>query len=288
MIGTTGGNTVFATNLRRLCDTATSIADICRDTGINRQQFNKYLAGRSIPSARVMRKICNRLGVSEDALLGSGTTQPSIENLHLPKPKRIGKELDRLVRQVFPSSQSVGTKKTADLPAGDYFAHFPFPGFSDFVLRSYLHFWRQDEMLFFTRLTRVNAPTGQGAFTARGRHLGIVVPSGNDFSLIGRNRSFPHQASMITVDPKLYQQRYYVGLAITHAAASPVACRTVIEKISHDVPRREILRMCGVIALNNSTIAPFTRATFGGRNPGVMLELPDADKIIGSMAMLHS
>lgn len=75
MSGPTGGHVVFAANLRRLCNSTTSIADICRDTGINRQQFNKYLAGRSVPSARVLRKICQRLGVSETVLLGNHCLQ---------------------------------------------------------------------------------------------------------------------------------------------------------------------------------------------------------------------
>ncbi len=35
---------------------------------INRQQFSKYLAGTSLPSAAVLRKICSALNVSEKSL----------------------------------------------------------------------------------------------------------------------------------------------------------------------------------------------------------------------------
>ena len=41
----------FAANLRALCDRERSISFICRELGINRQQFGKYLSGKSTPSA---------------------------------------------------------------------------------------------------------------------------------------------------------------------------------------------------------------------------------------------
>lgn len=58
----------FAANLKRLCSLRSSIADVCRATGINRQQFNRYLAGTSVPSALIMRRICELFGVSEEML----------------------------------------------------------------------------------------------------------------------------------------------------------------------------------------------------------------------------
>lgn len=58
----------FAANLRWLCETQPSIASVCRQTGINRQQFNRYLAGNAIPSAEVMRRICALFGVPEAAM----------------------------------------------------------------------------------------------------------------------------------------------------------------------------------------------------------------------------
>ena len=58
----------FAINLRWLCNGQPSIASVCRDTGINRQQFNRYLAGTAIPSAQVMRVICQKFGVAEASM----------------------------------------------------------------------------------------------------------------------------------------------------------------------------------------------------------------------------
>ena len=59
----------FVANLKWLCSQKTSIAEVCRDTGINRQQFNRYLAGSAIPSALIMRRICDYFNVSENLIL---------------------------------------------------------------------------------------------------------------------------------------------------------------------------------------------------------------------------
>ncbi|PZF77791.1 hypothetical protein DK847_05005 [Aestuariivirga litoralis] len=63
----------FASALRHHCARKGTIAQLCKATGINRQQFNKYLAGQILPGARTMRKICAYLGVTEEQLLSGKT-----------------------------------------------------------------------------------------------------------------------------------------------------------------------------------------------------------------------
>lgn len=53
----------FAINLRLLCSTESSVSAICRQIGVNRQQFNKYLSGAARPSSANMRKIAVHFGV---------------------------------------------------------------------------------------------------------------------------------------------------------------------------------------------------------------------------------
>ena len=49
---------VFGQNLRILCQKHSSISSICRDLGINRTQFNRYLSGESFPRPDVLHRIC--------------------------------------------------------------------------------------------------------------------------------------------------------------------------------------------------------------------------------------
>jgi transcriptional regulator with XRE-family HTH domain len=56
-------------NLRFLCGFHRSVAEVCRKLEINRQQFNKYLAGTNMPSDYNMRKICQFFDVEPPRLL---------------------------------------------------------------------------------------------------------------------------------------------------------------------------------------------------------------------------
>jgi len=42
----------LSVNLARLCEGKGSIAAVCRATQINRQQFNRYLSGETVPNKR--------------------------------------------------------------------------------------------------------------------------------------------------------------------------------------------------------------------------------------------
>lgn len=58
-------------NLRFLCAEKTSIAQVCRDIGLNQQQFSKYLSGRARPSAHNMRRIAQYFDLQEDLIAGT-------------------------------------------------------------------------------------------------------------------------------------------------------------------------------------------------------------------------
>ncbi len=61
----------FRRKLRSATDGYSSISELCREAGINRQQFNKYLAGDSLPSLYNLHRICGKLGIKIDDLLGN-------------------------------------------------------------------------------------------------------------------------------------------------------------------------------------------------------------------------
>ncbi len=60
---------VFGANLRKLGSSAASISALCRDLGINRTQFNRYLAGESFPRPDVLHRICTFFDVDARILL---------------------------------------------------------------------------------------------------------------------------------------------------------------------------------------------------------------------------
>ncbi len=60
---------VFGSNLRKLSQASVSISQLCRDLGINRTQFNRYLSGESFPRPDVLHRICDFFGVDARILL---------------------------------------------------------------------------------------------------------------------------------------------------------------------------------------------------------------------------
>ena len=76
----------LAANLKGLCR-GVSIAVACREIGLNRQQFNKYLSGRHHPSRRSLALICGYFSVAEKDLYRNpaefSATYHSAENWRL-------------------------------------------------------------------------------------------------------------------------------------------------------------------------------------------------------------
>lgn len=60
---------MFGANLKHLCRQAKSISALCRDLGINRTQFNRYLSGESFPRPDVLHRICTFFEVDARILL---------------------------------------------------------------------------------------------------------------------------------------------------------------------------------------------------------------------------
>jgi len=60
---------MFGANLKHLCRNAKSISALCRDLGINRTQFNRYLSGESFPRPDVLHRICDFFEVDARILL---------------------------------------------------------------------------------------------------------------------------------------------------------------------------------------------------------------------------
>ena len=60
---------MFGANLRSLAQKFPSISELSRQLGINRTQFNRYLAGESFPRPDVLARICDFFEVDARVLL---------------------------------------------------------------------------------------------------------------------------------------------------------------------------------------------------------------------------
>ncbi|MBO0344151.1 helix-turn-helix domain-containing protein [Roseibium limicola] len=56
----------LAQNLKTACAQRRSISEVCRDIGLNRQQFNRYVNGKATPSPYNMQRIADYFGLAPD------------------------------------------------------------------------------------------------------------------------------------------------------------------------------------------------------------------------------
>lgn len=60
---------VFKNNLEKLMSREASVSAFCREVGINRTQFNRYLSGESSPRPEILARICDHFEVDARILL---------------------------------------------------------------------------------------------------------------------------------------------------------------------------------------------------------------------------
>jgi transcriptional regulator with XRE-family HTH domain len=181
---------LFAENLRRKSAEFGTIADVCRGVGVNRQQFNKYLAGAAVPNAITLRKICQFLGIQERELfLENGIGQNSI-----------------IVPPVMPRRGPLGFFQFAannfdfevnDLEVGLYECLMPLVEVPGMVMTSLILVQQSSRQKEFVRLTRTSISTRHPKLVVRGRHKGVIFANNSEIYFLGVNRYPPHQVSFI-------------------------------------------------------------------------------------------
>ncbi len=144
-------------NLALLCSYHPSIAEVCRKLDLNRQQFNKYLAGTSHPSRRNMRRICDFFGVSESELL---MEPQQFENIVSLKRKPMGQEeLSEPLRHlemIYQRSQSL------EKYIGYYFRYFYSFSNPGKIIRSLASIHKESERFYWSNIEILRDPeTGQ-------------------------------------------------------------------------------------------------------------------------------
>lgn len=71
---------VFSRNLKRLVRRHGNIAHVCRRLGINRQQFNKYLAGQHVPSQANLNAICDYFRITYREIISPELEIPELRH----------------------------------------------------------------------------------------------------------------------------------------------------------------------------------------------------------------
>lgn len=239
------GGQDFAQNLRILCAEHRSVAEVCRRLDINRQQFNKYLAGTALPSPHTLARIAAFFALDERAL-------------RLPAAEF------RLARRM-PAPAALGGSESAkrlQRYLGYYHSYYLTPAYPG-------------RMLISLTALRAGPGVGGGGVTdnmierlkSHPRHRGPVVTCkyrgpvalAEDRIFITHNRSLPHQVLGLSI---LYasqraRARLLSGVFVSVSGSPgrpPFAGRLVYEYLGTEIDGRAALARCGLYAVESRAI----------------------------------
>jgi transcriptional regulator with XRE-family HTH domain len=143
----------LARNLALVCSFYPSIAEVCRRLQINRQQFNRYLSGRTHPSRSNMRRICDFFGVTEGEILQDSDVFEEMIALRPRTPPQ--SEVSRAMRHL---ERLYETSQNLDKYVGYYFRYFFSFGNAGMIIRSLAVIFREDGRYFWKNIEILRDP----------------------------------------------------------------------------------------------------------------------------------
>lgn len=243
----------FSRNLRSICAEYGSIARVCREIGINRQQFNRYLSGAGLPSAHNLRRIARHFNLSEADLFSCH------EDFDLRclsgQPRRSSSPADLM-------TEAFRDQATALRPyLGFYHAHFWTPTWDGMILKSLV--WLREKDGFVTTKSIERIKSVESRHSQKSRYEGLVTRRGNRIYVV--EHEMMREGSIVeTILTPSYRQevKYLRGTTMGIAwqpHIMPYASRSIWKRVEDRVSIRDALRACGAFSPNSRHIEPAVR-----------------------------
>ncbi len=243
----------FAENLRSICADYGSIAKVCREIGINRQQFNRYLNGGGVPSAHNLRRIARHFDLSEADLFSD---HDEFTRRHIHNQKRSANEpVDLMIGPFRDQTQALRRY------LGFYHSHFQTPTWDGMILRSLIWLYEKDGYVMSRSVERVSAK--DGSVRQKSRYEGMVSQRGNRVYVV--EHEMVREGSIVeTILTPSHRQQVNFLRGITIGVAwrphvSPYASRSIWKRIDNKVTLREALKACGAFSHQSRHLDPMVR-----------------------------
>jgi len=239
---------VLSANLSRLCEGEDSIAAVCRATQINRQQFNRYLAGSSIPNGRNLEKICRyfRTDVSE-------LFRPHRED---PEPGPDADADSWSHEDVRATLKRLRGEAPTSIEPGIYFAHFAYPQDPTTVMRSVVVVRRDGNLSTFRRLTGFSEPTGSWWSHFTGDHKGIILERRHWLYFVGLNGMAHNEPTLFVLRWVPSAEPMLGGHATILTPAGPTVTAVVLNSCGPRTRLRSAMRASHVYSIEDGRIDP--------------------------------
>ena len=269
-------NNNFTRNLRFLCGKHASISEVCRNIGINRQQFNKYLSGSSQPSQRNLNRICEFFRIASGQLFLQ----------HDDFVKKFEQRPDFYFEQQF---ETIFPNSSADLKRylGYYYSYFYSLAYPGKIIRSLVCMYEFKDRVLTKSIEHLydrQQISQEDKFI--NKYAGIVSYSCNRIFIMDREMLWGNAFNMTVLYPT-YQShiKYLHGLTIGCPTLGriPSCARVAYAYLGKSVNKKHALGLCGLFTKNDPNIpASITKLidntknpddfTFQAFNPGLILD----------------
>jgi transcriptional regulator with XRE-family HTH domain len=257
-------------NLRFLCQHKGSISSICRALNLNRQQFNKYLSGHSLPNPATLRKICSYFGVSEESLLQN----PALVRTELKDQAALVQGRTGAKAGAFKLLEDILGSAETSLEPGFYYAYYPWTRDPDKAIRSLVIVELKSGHTLFRRYTSLREAGTATKYYHIGRYRGIVIEEQNTLFFLARNRMGFRDISLMSFQKIMPNSvKLMVGVALVMAPWGPMASRVTLEYAGASLNFREALNDCCILELNSDAIDPIVRSSILSSNDLVTPQL---------------
>jgi transcriptional regulator with XRE-family HTH domain len=234
----------FPANLAHACSLLPSIAEVCRRIGINRQQFNKYLAGSVRPSRHNMRRICDFFGVTESELLMDPGRFAALISLRRPASRAAPppKYLDA-VEKLHRLSGEMGRY------TGWYFRYFYTFGYPGRITRSLAVIAEKDGRHLWKNI-ETGADPDQGGMRFVGKYEGLAFHVGHRIHIVELDALGASSITQLMLypsyAPRLGHLRGVQTGGSLRRGRKPAASAVVLDYLGERIDIRRALARCGL------------------------------------------
>jgi len=254
----------FAENLKALCSQHKSVSFVARETGINRQQFEKYLRGKSMPSPFTQRKIAEFFGVMPQDLF---------DDARIERELKIATPAAPAVFKPFPEKPSRDELVRLRNYTGIYNAYFISPAAKGMIHVGAAMIHEKNFQILSSFFIRSRSP--ETNIVHRSQLIGTLLLRGERIYLLEHSKKEADRFSQTIFLPAHGDKaQYLMGMSVGltwRPTSQPFASRTIWKKAAASATLMQAISRCGFHKKTDLALDPVVRKFFASERSGLSM-----------------